>query len=102
MLLKDIIRGYDLGQLIHPKSTAHISDRLRYIFLIRKKIVTLQDARPSDFVGTDLVLEEPCKLLKINGERGRNRTFNLLIKSSQGSEDRNISSHRRINDLPTT
>jgi hypothetical protein len=22
-----------------------------------------------------------CKLLKINGERGRNRTFNLLIKS---------------------
>src|SRR5215471_17390323 len=23
-----------------------------------------------------------CKLLKMNGERGRNRTFNLLIKST--------------------
>ena len=33
------------------------------------------------------------------GERGRNRTFNLLIKSSRGSEESDISSHRRINDL---
>jgi len=43
------------------------------------------------------------KLLILNiGERGRNRTFNLLIKSSRGPEERNISSRRRINDLPTT
>ena len=38
----------------------------------------------------------------IDGERGRNRTFNLLIKSSQGSEEPDISSHHGINDLPTT
>ena len=36
------------------------------------------------------------------GERGRNRTFNLLIKSSRGSEEPDISSHRRINDFPIT
>src|SRR6516165_8365801 len=49
-----------------------------------------------------IFLGEPRKLLIINGERGRNRTFNLLIKSSRGSEEPDISSPRRINDLPTT
>jgi len=47
-------------------------------------------------------LSGSCKLLIIIGERGRNRTFNLLIKSSRGSEEPDISSHREINDLPTT
>ena len=33
-------------------------------------------------------------------ERGRNRTFNLLIECSRGAEEPDISSHCRINDLP--
>ena len=58
---------------------------------------------PGQLIPLDVTfLGEPCKLLIISGERGRNRTFNLLIKSSRGSEESDISSHRRINDLPTT
>src|SRR5215831_6668200 len=37
---------------------------------------------PDQLIPVDVTfLSEPCKLLIINGERGRNRTFNLLIKS---------------------
>ena len=58
---------------------------------------------PDQLIPLDVTfLAEACKLLIINGERGRNRTFNLLIKSSRGSEEPDISSHRRINNLPKT
>ena len=57
---------------------------------------------PDQLIPLDVTfLAEACKLLIISGERGRNRTFNLLIKSSRGSEEPDISSHRRINNLPT-
>jgi hypothetical protein len=38
MHIKDIIKRIDLDQLTLPKLTAHTSDGLRSIFLIRKEI----------------------------------------------------------------
>jgi hypothetical protein len=38
MHVKDIIKRIDLDQLTPPKLTAHPSDGLRSIFLIRKEI----------------------------------------------------------------
>ena len=50
MLVKDIIRGLDLGQLTPLKLTAHISDSLRRIFLIENEIAMLDNPRPTDSV----------------------------------------------------
>ena len=46
--VKDIIKRIDLDQLTPPRLTAHLSDGLRSIFLIRKEIGMYHDARPTD------------------------------------------------------
>jgi hypothetical protein len=49
MRVKDIIiMSIDLDQLTTPKLTAHISDCLKSIFLIRKEFGMYHDARPTD------------------------------------------------------